>query len=331
MKLYLSEQDVLACLPMSKAVELVEGAFRHLAEGTAINQPRRRVILPTGSVLHYMAGGMPDYFGLKAYSVNAKTGAHFEVLLYKSADGLPLATFEANHLGQLRTGAASGVATKFLAREDAKIAAIIGSGFQAQTQLEAIANVRKLTEVRVWSRKPEKRQEFAKQSSAKLGLDVKAVETAQECVEGADIITTATSSKEPVLESAWISPGAHINAAGSNWAERRELPTDLILDKAALIAVDSIEVAKIESGDILIPLRERPTTPFPAVELSGIIAGKRSGRTGKDQITVFKSNGLAIEDIAVAGHIYEEALKRGLGTVSEPRPSSRISPSLKRC
>src|SRR6185312_5649122 len=122
-----------------------------------INHPRRRVILPTGSVLHYMAAGTPDYFGLKAYSVNAKTGAHFEVLLYRSSDGLPLATFDANHLGQIRTGAASGLATKYLAREDASIAAIIGSGFQAQTQLEAIANVRQLKEVRVWSRKAEKR------------------------------------------------------------------------------------------------------------------------------------------------------------------------------
>src|SRR5580700_2794174 len=162
MKLYLSEQDVLACLPMSKAVELVERAFRQLADGTAINHPRRRVILPTGSVLHYMAAGMPDYFGLKAYSVNAKTGAHFEVLLYRSSDGLPLANLEANHLGQIRTGAATGVATKYLAREDASVAGVIGSGFQARTQLEAVANVRKLREVRVWSRKAERREEFAR-------------------------------------------------------------------------------------------------------------------------------------------------------------------------
>src|ERR1700752_2071529 len=129
MKRYLSEQDVLACLPMSKAVELGDRAFHQLAAGPAINHPRRPVILPTGSVLHYMAAGGPDYFGLKAYSVNAKTGAHFEVLLYRSWDGLPLATFEANHLGQIRTGAACGVATKHLARKDASVAAIIGSGF----------------------------------------------------------------------------------------------------------------------------------------------------------------------------------------------------------
>src|SRR6185312_12206219 len=170
MKLYLSEQDVLASLPMSKAVELVEIAFLQLAEGTTINHPRRRVILPTGSVLHYMAAGTPDYFGLKAYSVNAKTGAHFEVL--------PLATLEANHLGQIRTGAASGVATRFMAREDASIAAVIGSGFQAETQLEAVADVRKLREVRVWSRKEERREAFARRCAEKFGLNVKAGGTA---------------------------------------------------------------------------------------------------------------------------------------------------------
>src|SRR5580658_3484082 len=176
MKLYLSEDDVLACLPMSKAIELVERAFHQLADGSAVNQPRRRVILPTGSVLHYMAAGTPEYFGLKAYSANAKTGAHFEVLLYQSSDGLPLATLEANHLGQIRTGAATGVATKYLAREDASVAGVIGSGFQARTQLEAIANVRRLREVRVWSRKAERREEFALQCAETLKLNVRATE-----------------------------------------------------------------------------------------------------------------------------------------------------------
>jgi alanine dehydrogenase len=310
-KLYLSEADVLACLPMSKAIELVEQVFHQLADGTALNQPRRRVILPTGAVLHYMAGGTPEYFGLKAYSAHAKTGAHFEVLLYRSADGLPLATLEANHLGQIRTGAATGVATKYLAREDAAVAAIIGSGFQAATQLEAVANARKLREVRVWSRKQERREEFARNSAEKLGLNVKAVETAQACVEGADIVVTATASKVPVFETSWIAPGTHVNGTGSNWAQRRELPAELVYEKAAIVAVDSIEVAKIESGDLLIPLPDYGS--FPGVELSEIVAGKRPGRTGADQITVFKSNGLAVEDIAVAGYIYEEALRRGLG------------------
>src|SRR5580658_7817069 len=224
MKLYLSEQNVLDILSMPKAVELVDTAFRQLADGTAVNHPRRRVILPTGAVLHYMAAGTPGYFGLKAYSAHAKTGAHFEVLLYRSSDALPLATLQANHLGQIRTGAATGVATKVLAREDASVAAIIGSGFQARTQLEAVANVRSLREVRVWSRKAERREEFALQCAETLKLNVRATETARECVEGASIVVTATSSKVPVFESEWIAPGTHVNGTGSNWAERRELP-----------------------------------------------------------------------------------------------------------
>jgi ornithine cyclodeaminase/alanine dehydrogenase-like protein (mu-crystallin family) len=260
-----------------------------------------------------MAAGTPEYFGLKAYSVNAKTGAHFEVLLYRSRDGLPLATLEANHLGQIRTGAASGVGTKYLAREDAAVCAIVGSGFQAETQLEAVANVRRLREVRVWSRKRERREEFARHCGERFNLKVKATETARECVEGADIVVTATSSKEPVLDSEWIAPGTHVNAAGSNWAARRELPSALVYERASLVAVDSVEVAKIESGDLLIPLGEPGRGSFPGVELSEIIAGKRPGRTKADQITIFKSNGLAVEDIAVAGYIYEEAIRRGLG------------------
>jgi ornithine cyclodeaminase/alanine dehydrogenase-like protein (mu-crystallin family) len=313
MKLYLSEQDVLATLPMKRAIELVEEAFRMLADRTAINQPRRRVIMPSGSVLHYMAAGLPVYFGIKAYSTNPKSGAHFEVLLYRTGDGLPLATIEANHLGQIRTGAASGVATKYLAREDARVAGVIGSGFQAETQLEAVANVRRLDEVRVWSRRQERREEFARRMAGKLGLNIRPVATAHECVQAADIVITATGSREPVLESAWIAPGSHINAAGSNWADRRELPADLVLGRAGLIAVDSIEVAKLESGDILIPVRESGKAEFPAVELSDIVAGNHPGRASADQITIFKSNGLAAEDIAVAGYVYEEALTRGLG------------------
>ncbi len=313
MKLYLSESDVLACLPMSKAIELLDEAFRMLAAGTAVNHPRRRVILPTGAVLHYMAAGTPDYFGLKAYSVHAKTGAHFEVLLYRSMDGEPLANIEANRLGQIRTGAASGLATKILAREDAAVAAVIGSGFQAETQLEATAHARALREVRVWSRKEERRDAFARRCAEKFHLNVQAKGSARECVEGADIIVTATSSKEPVLEADWVAPGAHVNGSGSNWAVRRELPTALIYGRAGLVAVDSIEVAKLESGDLLIPLRESGDLSFSGVELSDIVAGKRPGRTSPDQITVFKSNGLAVEDIIVAGHIYEEALRRGLG------------------
>ena len=158
--LYITEAEVLQFLDMPRAIGLMRQAFAGLADKTVVNHPRRRLILPTGSVLHYMAAGNPSYYGIKAYSSNAKTGAHFLFLLYRSDDATPLAIIEANRLGQIRTGAASGYATDVLARQDARVLGVIGSGFQAETQVDAIAAVRKLSEIRVWSRKPERRNAF---------------------------------------------------------------------------------------------------------------------------------------------------------------------------
>ncbi|HVW85715.1 MAG TPA: ornithine cyclodeaminase family protein [Bryobacteraceae bacterium] len=306
----ITEKQVIETLSMAKAIELVDQSFRQLADGTAVNHPRRRVILPTGSILHYMAAGNQEWFGLKAYSTNPKSGAHFQFLLYRSADGIPVATIEANHLGQIRTGAASGVATRYLAREDADVLGVIGSGFQAETQVDAICRVRKIREVRVWSRKAEGRAEFARRCAERFRLNVRATETAREAVEGAGIVVTATSSREPVLQSEWIAPGTHINAMGSNWTTRRELPTDLVLDRADLIAVDSVEDAHLESGDLTIALAERPAAAFPGVELGDIIAGRQRGRTSADQVTIFKSNGLAIQDVVCAGYVYEQGRQK---------------------
>ena len=160
--LYLTEQDVLRLLDMPRAISLMREAFSGLAAGRVVNHPRRRLILPTGSVLHYMAAGNQAYYGAKVYSSNPKTGAHFLFLLYRSDDATPLAIIEANHLGQIRTGAASGYATDVgVARPDAYIPGVIGSGFQAETQAAAVAAIRPLTEIRVWSRKPDRREAFA--------------------------------------------------------------------------------------------------------------------------------------------------------------------------
>jgi alanine dehydrogenase len=301
--LYITEEQVIAALPMPRAIELVEQSFRELADGTAVNHPRRRVVLPTGSILHYMAAGNPEYFGIKIYSTNPRTGAHFTFLLYRSSDGLQVASIEANHLGQIRTGAASGVATRYLACEDADTLGVIGTGFQAETQVAALSQVRRVREVRVFSRQPERRAHFARTCAEKFGLSARATETARDAVEGAAIVVTATNSREPVLESAWICPGTHINAMGSNWINRRELPTDLVMDRADLVTVDSAEDARLESGDLMIPLNERPGAAFPAVDLCEIIAGRRPGRTSPGQITIFKSNGLAAQDLAVAGYL----------------------------
>lgn len=302
--LYLTEQDVLRVLDMPRAIELMREAFNGLAEGSVVNQPRRRLILPTGSVLHYMAAGNQAYYGAKVYATNPKSGAHFLFLLYRSEDAAPLAIIEANHLGQIRTGAASGYATDILARPDAHILGVIGTGFQAETQVEAVAAVRQLKEIRVWSRKPERREAFAAKLEAKGLAGISAAPSAEAAVRGADIVVTATNAKDPVLDADWISPGTHINAAGSNQAKRRELP-GAILARASIIAVDSKEQAEMESGDLLLARAEGTWNGDHLVELHEV-----SGRPDANAITVFKSNGLAIEDVVAAGWVYENSQRK---------------------
>ncbi len=310
--LYLTEKNVRDLLPMPLCIDLMQTAFERLANGDAINQPRRRLILPTGSLLHYMAASDGKYYGAKIYATNPRYGAHFLFLLYRAADAQPLALIEANALGQIRTGAASGLATRFMAREDAKTLAIIGSGFQARTQLDAMLAVRQISSVRVWSRNAAKRDAFAKDASAQTGLPVAATPTAEEAVRDADIVVTATYSKDPVIASDWIAPGTHINAMGSNQANRREIPADLVL-RADCIAVDSVEQARMEAGDLLLALDEQGWTSPRLMELKDIVTGKSAG-TAPGQVTLFKSIGLAVEDVIAAAFVYERAEAAGLGS-----------------
>jgi len=305
--LYLTEQDVRGLLPIKICIDLMQTAFERLASGEALNQPRRRLILPTGSVLHYMAGSDGQYYGAKVYATNPRHGAHFLFLLYRAADAQPLAILEANHLGQIRTGAASGLATRFMAREDAATLAIIGSGFQARTQLEAMLAVRQISDVRVWSRNPAKRDAFAAETNTR------AAETAEEAVRGAQIVVTATYAKDPVLSADWIAPGTHINAMGSNQANRREIPSELV-HRADSIAVDSIEQARMESGDLLMALDDDGWSSPRIVELKDVVTGRVQARTAPEQITLFKSNGLAVEDVIAAAFVYEQARAAGIGS-----------------
>jgi ornithine cyclodeaminase/alanine dehydrogenase-like protein (mu-crystallin family) len=310
--LYLTESDVRELLPMADAIALMQTAFERLAGGTAQNQPRRRLILGTGSVLHYMAAGDDQYFGAKIYSTHPRHGAHFLFLLYRAADAEPLALVEANHLGQIRTGAASGLATTFLAPEEAATLAIIGSGFQARTQLEAMLAIRRIRDVRVWSRDPARRAAFASEASRNSGTAVRAVNTAEEAVRDAAIIVTATNAKEPVLDAAWVRRGAHINAMGSNQAGRREIPAALVR-RADWIVVDSKEQARLESGDLVMALEEKDWGSPRLVELQDVVSGRVQPRAHPQQLTLFKSNGLALEDVVAAGLVYERAVAKGRG------------------
>jgi ornithine cyclodeaminase/alanine dehydrogenase-like protein (mu-crystallin family) len=288
---YFTESDIQELLPISEAIRLMRMAFEALKIGRAINQPRRRLILESGSVLHSMAGAVGNYFGTKFYSTNPRYGAHFYFFLYDSKTAQPLAMMEANYLGQIRTGAASGYATDLLANPKAETLAIIGSGFQARTQLDAIRAVRPIQTVRVWSRSEEKRLKFAEERS------VTAASSAEDAVRGADIVVTATNAKDPVLESSWISDGTLVNAMGSNVANRRELPADLV-KRAALVAVDSLEQAKIEAGDLILA-----DSWANVVELQNI-----EPHHDPNHVTIFKSIGLGVEDVAAGAYIYERAL-----------------------
>jgi alanine dehydrogenase len=290
--LFITEEQVREHLTMPVAIRLMRDTFAQLRAGVAHNQPRRRLILPSGTVLHSMAGAWGKYLGTKVYATNPRHGAYFFFHLFDAETARPLAYMEANYLGQIRTGAASGYATSVLAAPEANTLAIIGTGFQARTQLAAMREVRELRDIRVWSRSETNRYTFAVETGTR------AVNSAEEAVRGASIVVTATWSKDPVLHSEWIAPGTHVNAMGSNQPQRREIPGDLIAS-ADLIACDSTEVAKIESGDLL--LANVDWSDPRIVDLARVEA-----RPPGDPITIFKSNGLGVEDVAAAAYVYEQ-------------------------
>jgi ornithine cyclodeaminase/alanine dehydrogenase-like protein (mu-crystallin family) len=313
MALLLTEADVQSLLDMPLAMEAVEEAFRRLADGSAISHSRQRIHLPGKCFLHYMAGGdgRSDFVGLKIYT-SARGGLRFLIPLFHAESGELLALIEADYLGQMRTGAATGVATRFLARTDARVAGIIGTGLQARTQLEAVAQARRLENVRAYGRDAQRREQFAKEMSARLGVSASAVSSAEEAVRGADIVITITTSTNPVVEGEWLEPGMHINAIGSNFARKRELDTDAVL-RCDLIAADSREQAKIEAGDLIQAFVGDESRWNSVREFGDIVAGKIPGRAHTRQMTLFKSVGIAIEDIVVAGRIYARARERGIG------------------
>jgi len=296
---------------MARAIECLTASLK-AQHGGAINRSRERIFLPHTS-LHYMAAGYPNekLIGMKIYTVS-RDALRFLVLLYDGETGSLLAVIEADHLGRIRTGAASGVATQFLARLDAARVGVIGTGRQARTQLEAVAAVRSIRSVRVFGRDAEQRRAYAREMTGKLGFEVEAVESAEAAVRGSDIVITATSARDPVLHGEWLEPGAHVNAIGANMLNRRELD-DESLSRAALITVDSIEQAREEAGDLVHGLQATGGEWDSIIELHDIVAGARPGRKSASDITIFKSSGIALWDVISAGYIYEQALGVGHG------------------
>lgn len=312
MTLHINESEVRQLLTMPMAIEAVESVSRKQGEGKVVVHARRRFELPSG-YFHYMAAFDQEagLLAMKQYTyVNRKL--RFLVPLYSSTTGELLAMIEADFLGQQRTGAASGVATKYLARANAKVAGIIGSGGQAKTQLEALAAVRKLEKALVYGRDPERRAEFAVSMSKRLGIPVHAADSAAACAAQADIVCTATTSAQPVLLGQELHAGVHINAIGANHAVKRELD-EAAIRKADPIFVDFLEQAKQEAGDLIIPFTSQPERWNTVHELCDLVAGKVPGRSSDTQITLFKSNGIAAWDLAVAALVYTAAKARGLG------------------
>jgi ornithine cyclodeaminase/alanine dehydrogenase-like protein (mu-crystallin family) len=313
MTLLLSEQDVRELLTMKDAVAAVEEVMRRQATGHAIVQPRHRLELPDKGFLHYMAGAdvTAGLVGMKLYT-SVRGALRFIVPLYRSATGELLALIEGEYLSMMRTGAASGVATRYMARQDAHTLALIGTGFQAEGQLEGVASVRRLTDVRVFSRDAVRCARFAAKMTAKLSLRVESADSAEHAIHDADIVVTATTARHAVVEGQWLAPGTHINAIGANFPQKRELD-DAAVGRAPRIVVDFIEQAKVEAGDLIQSFAGDPSRWDSVHELSQVIAGQFSGRETQDEITLFKSSGIAIWDVAVAARVYELALARGRG------------------
>jgi ornithine cyclodeaminase/alanine dehydrogenase-like protein (mu-crystallin family) len=316
MPLFLTEQDVTKLLTMEDALAAVEAAFKAQATGAATNEPRRR-LRAAGATLQVMSGAIANIgefkglLGLKAYTVT-RGKARFHVSLYDAESGELLALIEADKLGQMRTGAASGIATKYLATEDAKTVGMYGSGWQAQSQLEAVCAVRDIEMVKVYSRSPENRARFCLEMSARLNdVHIAPVEKPEDAAN-ADILITITNSREPALQGAWLRPGAHINAAGGNSILRREIDDEAI-KRSSFIAVDSIDQAKIEAGEFVTAVEKGLLTWERVKELRNVVIGEMRGRTGEDQITLFKSLGIAIEDVATAAVIYRKAKEQNVG------------------
>ena len=313
MPLILTEQDVRALLDIPAAIAAVEESLLRQAAGEGWIHPRRRLALPDRVLLNYMfaADQRAGWMGAKLYSV-AHGVARFLVLLYRADSGELAALVEADYLGQARTGAASAVATKYMARPEARSLGIIGTGTQARTQLAAVSQVRELQSIRAFGRDRGRLENYCRAMSEDLGRPVTPAASAQDTVRDADIVITATTSMKPIVSGSWLLPGAHINAIGANFAQKRELETDAV-DRAAVIAVDSIQQANIESGDLIQAFGDDNSRWQQVRELSEIVAGKRPGRKTPEQITLFKSNGIASWDLAVAAYVFERAEKEGRG------------------
>lgn len=312
MAIFLSESDVKQVLTPEMAMAGVESAHRDLAHGLALDTPRQRSRLPQ-TVLHILQGALPaqGVIGYKAYTSN-RSGNRFLLHLFDAESGRQKAVIEADYLGMMRTGAASGVAARWLARPDASVAGVFGSGWQAEGHVRAICAALPLELIKVWARNGDKLGEFCARLSAETGRRVVPAQDAEDAVRDADVLGTVTTASKPLFEADWLRPGMHINAAGSNALVRQEL-SEQAVRRCGLITVDTVATALAEAGDLLPLLEKGRLHARQLVELGDIIAGRHPGRRTAEEITLFESQGLAIQDLAVGLRVLAAAQTKGLG------------------
>lgn len=312
MALFLSEKEVGALLTVEMALAAVESAHRDLANGQAQDTPRARSRLPQAA-LHILQGALPaqGVFGYKAYTSH-RSGNRFLVHLFDAATSQLRAVVEADALGMFRTGAASGVAARWLARPQSQVAGVFGCGWQAAGHVRALCAVLPLVEVKVFARRREPLLAFCARMSAETGVCVRPAASPEETVAGSDVLGTVTTAATPLFAAEWLAPGTHINAAGSNALIRQEL-SEAAVRRCDLICVDSVPTALAEAGDLLPLLEKGRTQPRQWVELGDIISGRHAGRSAPEQITLFESQGMAIQDLALALRVVEAAEAAGCG------------------
>src|SRR5262245_39748535 len=310
--LYLTEDDVRQVLTMESTIEAVEAGLRKMALEEAFTIPRTRCQTDQ-TVLHVLSAAAKTlgYLGFKAYTTNRR-GNRFHVTIYDGKTGEMAAILQADWLGQMRTGAASAVATKFLARPDATTLGLFGSGWQARTQLLGVSKVRALKRVNVYSPNTDRRTAFAREMSATCEIDVAPVAEPEQAARNMDIIVTATNSREPVLKGEWLSPGMHLNVVGSNFLAKSEIDVEVIR-RSNVIVIDSKDQGQLEAGDFVAALDQGVLSWADVKELGRIVAGRGEGRQSPQDVTLFKSLGIGLEDVAVAGRVFAKAKEAGIG------------------
>lgn len=312
MALFLTEKEVSRLLTVGMAIEAVESAHRDLALGQALDTPRARSRLPQ-TVLHILQGALPaqGVLGYKAYTSN-RSGNRFLVHLFDAASGELKAVLEADTLGMLRTGAASGVAAKWLARPDSRVAGVFGSGWQAEGQVRAICAALPLAEVKVWARRADQLADFCARMCEVTGVRVVPAANPEATVRDSDLVATVTTAAQPLFAAEWLAEGTHVNAAGSNALIRQEL-SEAAVRRCGLVCVDSVATALAEAGDLLPLLEKGRLQARQLVELGEVICGRHAGRSDAEQITLFESQGMAIQDLAVALRVLRAAEQQGVG------------------